>query len=348
MVSLVKSTQKGLSEDDIRISYLLFLDRSPSEAEVERMQAAHSSIDSLRKVFLTSPEFARHYALHSNKPSVPVAKPAPVAQTAIDRAPTLKKLTPNLQPCDTDRVVFLHVPKCGGTTLHGILSQWFGPQNMHPERFNELYSYTGAQLASSLVFSGHYDFYATGLIPGPKKLISFLRDPAERLVSLYNFHRAHTPEVIEQNNLLLPRWANTYDIDDYFAQPEIRSHPAVNNMIVRVFSNIPQTTPSILSPALREPTMDEMLEQALENLEKFTFIGFMDTYDADVNRLAGVLECDPLTDTPKHQVLDTLMETGGALRKIEKQRPSPECRDSMEEMIQYDRKFYARARELFA
>ena len=335
----------ALNVEDIRLAYRLFLDRVPSASEVERMQAAHNNIDSLRRVFLTSSEFARHYTPFAAKPAAAMARPP--QQTAIERAPTLKNLTPNLQACDADKVVFLHVPKCGGTTLHDILGQWYGPQNMHPERFNELYSYTGAQLASSLVFSGHYDFYATTLIPGPQQLISFLRDPAERLVSLYNFHRAHTPEIIERNNLLLPRWANEYDIDAYFAQPEIRAHPAVNNMIVRVFSNIPQTTPSVISGPLRDIDMDTMLEQALENLEKFAFVGFMDTYDTDVNRLADMLGCPRLVDTPKQQVLNTLMEGGGSMRQIEKQRPSPACRDSMEEIIKYDRKFYARARELF-
>jgi len=335
-----------LQADDIRLAYRLFLDRTPSESEVSRMQSAHSSFETLRKVFLTSSEFAQHYAPFAAKPAAPaIAAPQ---QTAIERAPTLKNLAPNLRSCDMERVVFLHVPKCGGTTLHDILSQWYGPANMHPERFNELYSYTGAQLASSRVFSGHYDFYATTMIPGPKTLISFLRDPAERLVSLYNFHRAHTPEIIKRNNLLLPRWANEHDIDAYFARDEIRAHPAVNNMIVRVFSNIPQTAPSIINASLLETDMDAMLEQALENLEKFAFVGFMNTYDEDVNRLADLLGQTRLQDTPKQQVLDTLMEGGGGMKKIEKQRPSSACRESIEEIIQYDRKFYARARELFA
>jgi len=223
-----------LTEADIIAAYRLFLNRYPSDTELARMKAAHSTMNSMRAVFLRSSEFAKNYAPFAP----PVAPPPPPQMTAIERAPTLKKHATNLQACDTDRVVFLHVPKCGGTTLHHILGEWFGHNMLHPERFNELYSYTGGQLASSLVFSGHYDFYATTLIPGPQKRISFLRDPAERLVSLYNFHRAHTPEAIARDNLLLPRWANQHDISDYFAKPEIRQHPAIDNMIVRVSTHI--------------------------------------------------------------------------------------------------------------
>jgi hypothetical protein len=349
MTSDTPKQVERLTDSDIQMSYRLFLDRQPSETELTRMKAAHSSIESLRKVFLTSSEFAHHYAPYAPKQKTAPGVHGDAQRTAIERAPTPKKLMPKLRPADMDRVVFLHVPKCGGTSLHDILGDWYGPQNVHPERFNELYSYTGAQLATAQVFSGHYDYYATTLIPGSKKMISFLRDPSARLVSLYNFHRAHTPQIIARNNLLLPRWANELDIDDYFAEDKIRTHPAINNMIVRAFSNIPQTSPSIIGPKLTEVSLDVMLEQALENLEKFAFVGFMDTYDADVNRLAQVLGFPPLTDTPKQQVLDTLMDAGdNDMQKIQKQQPSAECRDRIEEIIQYDRIFYTRARALLA
>jgi hypothetical protein len=328
-----------LSDNDIKLCYRLFLGRFPSESELERMKAAHTTVDSMRQVFLKSSEFARSYAPFANTP-------APKQDTQAAR-PTMQNLKAQLLPADRDRVVFLHIPKCGGTTLHHMLGQWFKPENMHPERHNGLYGYTAANLASSVVFSGHYDYYATTLIPGPKKLISFLRDPSDRLVSLYNFHRAHTSEIIERNNLTLPRWANEHDIDAYFAHPQIRKHPGVDNAIVRYFSNMPQIAPSMKGPDLRNAPLDELFEQALANLEKFAFVGFMDQYDADVDRLADTLGCARPAELRKHQVLDDLMQSDPNMRKIKKQRPTDETREGMEELIRYDRKFYARARELF-
>jgi hypothetical protein len=48
-------------------------------------------------------------------------------------------------------------------------------------------------------------------------------------------------------------------------------------------------------------------------------------------------------------VLDTLMDAGNNdMQKIQKQQPSAECRDRIEEIIQYDRIFYTCARALFA
>ena len=332
----------GMSEDEIRAGYEVFLNRAPSASEIEQVKKTHPNLASLRKMFMKSAEFARQFAQ--------IAGPghSVMAGTAVADTPVSFKSMPNLQPCTADRVVFLHIPKCGGTTLHNMLQQWFSPENVHPERFNGLYGYTGASLASSLVFSGHYDFYSTTLVPGPKKMISFLRDPLDRLVSLYNFHRAHSPSIIERNNLTLPRWANEHDIDAYFSHPTIRTHPAINNSIVRYFSDIPQVAASQKRAELQDLTLDDMLEQALRNLESFAFVGFMDQYDADMDRLADTLNRDRPGVLRKHQVLDDLMETNPDMQKIKKQKPTDASRETMEDLVAYDRLFYARARELFA
>lgn len=330
----------GLDEDTITASYRLFINRDPSPAELKKMQATHPDLESLRKVFLKSDEFAKQYARFSRQGS-------PGERQPVD-APVPFKSPPRLNRADTPRVVFLHIPKCGGTTLHNMLCHWFHSENVHPERFNGLYGYTAASLASSTVFSGHYDHYATSLIPGPKKMISFLRDPMDRLVSLYNFHRAHSPEVIQRNNLQLPRWANEHDIDAYFAHDTIRSHPAINNSIVRYFSDVPQVAFSKPADQSTAPTLDDMLDQAMHNIEKFAFIGFMDQYAADMDRLAQTLECDPPEKLRKAQVLDELMQTNPDMRKITKQKPSAASLNDMEDLVAYDRLLYAHARSLIS
>ena len=69
----------------------------------------------------------------------------------------------------------------------------------------------------------------------------------------------------------------------------------------------------------------------------------MDSYGRDVARLADTVGYAAPTEFPKHQVHDRLMESGGNLRRIEKQRPRRETRDGLEELTRYDRLFYARA-----
>src|SRR5262249_170075 len=92
------------------------------------------------------------------------------------------------------KLVFLHHPKTGGTTLHHILMRGFDEDEICPERFNGLQHYSAGDLARYRYFSGHFDLLSVSLIPGEKKIITMLREPISRLISLYYFQRAHKAE----------------------------------------------------------------------------------------------------------------------------------------------------------
>lgn len=256
---------------------------------------------------------------------------------------------PNLRPLPDERLVYLHIPKCGGTTLHHLMTQWYGAENFHPERYNQLYLYSAADLVGYQVFSGHFDFYATRLIPGRKRMISFLRDPLQRLMSLYHFHRAHRSELIERQNLTLVRWATEMDIDAYFADERVRSHPAVHNSITRHFSNVPQIAHLWKGrPDPRLERLELIYDQASKNLQRFDFIGFMDDYDGSVARLAKRLGKPGVEQIERKQSLDSLMQENPGMRRIEKQTPSAATLAQMEDLITYDRRLYDKARQIFA
>lgn len=328
--------QRELSREELALVYEFVLGRPAGEEEIERMLSNGTGIPRLRRVFFSSREFRQNlsnFVPKTSQPGPPQSGPQGVAVHRI-----------GLRPLAEEKVVFLHLPKCGGTTLHALLQAWYGADLVHQERFNGLYRATAADLAAHCVFSGHYDYYSTTLVPGAPRRITFLRDPLARLVSLYNFHRAHTPEIIEQQNLTLVRWAHQFDIDTYFARPEVRAHAAINNSMVRYLSNEPQV-PYAGGP--HETRLDVLYEQAAENLSRFDFVGFMDDYDASVARLARILGKPPVETVEKRQVLDDLMERSNGMRRIEKQTPSPETVDRIEELIEYDRLLYDGAREIF-
>jgi hypothetical protein len=327
-------------EAELRLAYRLLLGREIGREELQRLLAQGIDATSLREAVLRSDEFARAYA--AIRPNPPSARPG-TGQSLLP-APSLA----DLRPHDEGRVVFLHLPKCGGTTLHHVLEGWYGRARLHEERFNRLYRRDMASLASRTVFSGHFDFYSTQCIPGPRTLISVMRDPLERLVSLYNFHRAHDPEAVEAQNLALPRWAIEHDIDAYFLRPEIRAHGAIDNSMVRHFSDVPQIGGPLGRSVWKGITIEDMLDQALANLERFAFVAFLDRYDADVARLAAVLGQTPPETVVPQQVLDNLMASQPGMRRIEKQRPGPATLAAMEDLVRHDRILFARAREIFA
>jgi len=135
----------------------------------------------------------------------------------------------------SDRTVwiYIHVPKCGGTTTKSILAQNFG------EKFREeaalLYHkapYTLAQAEaiirahhgiscfSSHRFSAHLPYEAPGI-----HCIAFsqVRDPVERLVSHYFFHRTHSENFFpEINNMSLVEYFDWSVVDGN--APEIANY----------------------------------------------------------------------------------------------------------------------------
>ena len=84
----------------------------------------------------------------------------------------------------------IHVPKCGGTSFHSVLEQWFGP-NLHRPDFSERLNGRPCihDLRGSICVHGHFnkkrklgvmDYY-----PEADQFVTILRDPFEMLVSRY-------------------------------------------------------------------------------------------------------------------------------------------------------------------
>lgn len=107
--------------------------------------------------------------------------------------------------------IFLHVPKCGGTTLKAHLERHFAMDEQLVEfsHWGRSYRRThgrpefadrpAEERARAEILSGHQTWYGIHqLVPGARepRYFTVLRDPAERCVSLYNFRwsRGHAPD----------------------------------------------------------------------------------------------------------------------------------------------------------
>lgn len=251
-----------------------------------------------------------------------------------------------LLPLDIERLVLLHIPKCGGTTLHNMLVGWYGAAALHRERHNNLYFYSARDLASKRLFSGHYDYVSTRLVPGRKKLITFLRDPRSRLISLYNFHRSHRDDVIERHQLTLARWANMYDIDAYFADPKVRAHPAVNNSLARYLSDQPQLGRHAGDVTRSAVPVETLAAQAKANLAQFDFIGFMEEYDRSIAQLAGLLGYSLPDRIEQARKFEDLIATDPNMKRIEKQTATEETHRLIDDLVCHDEAVYDHARSL--
>jgi hypothetical protein len=108
---------------------------------------------------------------------------------------------------DSEREIFLHVPKCAGTNVNFLLAVCCGYTK---QKYSRLVvtefrppiwitaGWTGAwsnaapdvlsKAADAQFVSGHFPFGIDAVLPPASHYITLIRDPVEREVSSYNFH----------------------------------------------------------------------------------------------------------------------------------------------------------------
>ena len=131
------------------------------------------------------------------------------------------------------RLVFLHVPRTGGTTLHHHLAAHFAPHEICPERFSRLEKYSPDQLEKWRFFSGHFNADEIRRIPGPLFIVTILRNPIERLLSNYYFWKRQRPETIEKHRLDGPRLIKGGSLADFLRSNHGGVLDSTNNMMAR-------------------------------------------------------------------------------------------------------------------
>jgi Sulfotransferase family/Domain of unknown function (DUF4214) len=248
---------------------------------------------------------------------------------------------------EEQKLVFLHLPKTGGTTLHDLLIQHFDDNVICPERFNGLRHYAAGELARYRYFSGHFDLPTVKLIPGQKRVITMLREPIARLISLYYFQRAHKADVIELNNLELARLANKYSMADFFRADEVRCHPAINNAMTRAFTQCLEGNRREAQTDLSIQYNEPPFAVALKELHALDAFGILERYDDSVALIFSSIGLPLPAKIEKKQVLDVIVEENLGLRKIDKEQVTDEIINFISDLVKVDVELYRQASEIF-
>lgn len=123
------------------------------------------------------------------------------------------------------RLVFLHIPKTAGQTVHFEFERVFGKDAISPIRVHTQSPKTSFPEPDKYqVFSGHIDWHDIDVVSAPKVVFSVLRDPRERLASFFFYLRSKRKNLsdseIEQPQHRGIRLASTLSADDYFGEQD--------------------------------------------------------------------------------------------------------------------------------
>ncbi len=166
-----------------------------------------------------------------------------------------------------NNLIFLHIPKNGGTTFNTILDKNYpsnGIFNIHPIgngilNDQEFINLPNSERENIHLLKGHMNFGFHNHLIGESDYITFLRRPEERIISYYYFvlnlpnHPLH--KSVKNQKMSLADFAVKINQTD------------VNNAQIRLISGV-------------NDKEEIMLEKALDNIEKhFSFIGLVERFD---------------------------------------------------------------------
>lgn len=118
-------------------------------------------------------------------------------------------------------IVFLHIPKTAGQTIHSELARVVGAKAVSPVRVHTQAARGVAQMPPGYrLYSGHIDWEALDTLPEPRFVFTVLRDPLERIASFY-FYLRRQGEGLSAEELAKPertgmRMALEHGPDTYF------------------------------------------------------------------------------------------------------------------------------------
>lgn len=169
-------------------------------------------------------------------------------------------------------LIFLHLPKTAGSTLHKIIERQYKSKSIYSidnfrtqESAAEFKSLPEAQRSEIQVLKGHMRFGLHEYLPQPSSYITILREPVDRVISHYYY-------VLRKPNHYLYEQVTSKNmtLKDYVSSGITRE---LDNSQTRLLSSIAADIPfGKCSP--------DVLESAKKNLEEhFAVIGLADKFD---------------------------------------------------------------------
>jgi hypothetical protein len=188
---------------------------------------------------------------------------------------------------------------------------------------------TLARAARARYVSGHLSWAAFETIRRPDTYVfTFMRDPVERLLSLYYYFKAFPYPTAEGERV---RELARRPVEEFFAidDPAIRFY--TENFVVRQFAGATADMP-------RGEDLAAAIGRARAHLELLDLIGFVDSFDRDFRAIVQSCGLPAPRQVPKHNV--TAFTNPADREERERRRHSPELLRVLEPLIAGDRALY--------
>jgi hypothetical protein len=236
-------------------------------------------------------------------------------------------------------VTFLHFERTAGTTLATLLTEKFHPLQIAtaPLPFDGQCADL-ARIDDHKLIWGHYDLPAFRRLNARRRIITLLREPTARILSLYYFWRSIDPSrlrMFDDGRVLL---AQSLNLLDFLHSDHQSLRDSIDNVYVRRLTGLGG---SGTSNDLLEQDPDLSLARAFAALEHVHFVGIVEHLSETLAGLKVALGTD-LVSAPLR-----LNDSAGnptnyptMYRQIEREELTPAIQDALARMTRLDRVLY--------
>lgn len=194
-------------------------------------------------------------------------------------------------------IVYVHIPKTAGTSLRIMLEDYAGAEGLfsaYPEAgpphraVTDWSSLSREEREKVRVVTGHYHFGAFDryIDAGHKYFLTFLREPVDRIISLYK-HLMAAHEKYKENPESLMKFC--------FEQPLQEIAEQIDNHQTRMIAGV---------PAKRQVTEKDMYEAQRIIESSFFFVGTTENFEEDTKRLAQCINAEKFYTKKENESLD--------------------------------------------
>lgn len=228
-------------------------------------------------------------------------------------------------------LLFLHIPKAAGTTLHSILEQHYAPSTQYSifdpdQKAKEFMRLPVERREPIRLLKGHVAFGLHRSLIGETTYITLLRDPVDRIISHYYYVKSEPTHYLYQRvmeqNMSLREYASSKLTDE------------LDNGQMRLIAGV-ESEQSVPIGACDT----NLLNVAKHNIERhFSLAGLSERFDESLALMAITLGWDW---TPSYKNLNVSMT------RPEKGRIDASTRKCIEEANSFDMELYAWAKFRF-
>ena len=209
------------------------------------------------------------------------------------------------------KIIFLHIPKTAGQSVHHFFETSFKKNEIFPGRVNrQLAQYSIEEMNNYKIFSGHLDWDIMENLQGPKYTFTILRDPKERIFSFY-FYTRNKAKKLTKEELNAPQnqgMKATLELtpDQYFCDETITLRSFIDNnydnFYTFYFAGRRYQSRSEMVPKIGEDnvfrSMNNVVSLAIENLKTLDNVYNITNWE---NLFSDIKDFTPQLEIPKEK-----------------------------------------------